>query len=31
MLWNKVRGAVDMGLVRRRAAEVVLWNTPVTV
>lgn len=28
--WNKVGGVIDAGLVRRRAAEVALWDTPVT-
>lgn len=27
-LWNKVRGQISPGLVRRRAAEVELWLTP---
>lgn len=28
-LYNKAAGKVSTGLVRRRAAEVVLFNTPV--
>lgn len=26
--WNKVKGRVSRGLVRRREAEIALWNTP---
>ena len=29
MLWNHVDGVINQGLVRRRAAEVDLWNLPV--
>ena len=29
-LWNKVNDVVNTGLVRRRAAEIALWNTPVS-
>lgn len=29
-MWNKVDGVVSNGLVRRRGAECILWNTPTT-
>ena len=29
-MWNEVNHAVDPGLVRRRNAEIALWNTPVS-
>lgn len=28
-LWNRAAGKIDPGLVRRRAAEVELWNLPI--
>lgn len=28
LLWNKVNGVMSNGLIRRRKAEVQLWNTP---
>ena len=31
VLWDEVDGVPDPGLVRRRAAEIALYNTPITV
>ena len=28
LLWNRVDGVLSSGLIRRRKAEVALWNTP---